>query len=129
MSDPLSSKQFELTGQLYMNLKRSETAYKEYLGNGKTFRYARILRVYNEKIRQLVMEKGYLLPHHLQQDGLDLVSHYDVWMQKWDELKEQINPSPDDEFVFPNSVTFPKEAARHLEQEYERIKQVMVHAE
>ncbi len=125
----ITLQQYKLTGQLYMNLKRSEAAYKEYLQGGKTFMYAKTLRLYNEKIRQLIMEKGYLLPEALQNDGLALVSHYDIWMQKWDELKMRLNPSPDDEFVFANSFTFPKEAARNLEQEYVRLKQQLLHAE
>jgi hypothetical protein len=129
MSESISIQQLELVGQLYINLKRSETAYKEYLQGGKTFRFAKILRVYNEKIRELILQKGYLLSGQLQEDGLAMVSHYDVWMQKWDELKERISPSPDDEFAFPNDVTFPKEAARHLEQEYFRLKQHIIDAE
>ncbi|MEI9810787.1 MAG: hypothetical protein WDO16_24565 [Bacteroidota bacterium] len=129
MSESLHTQQFELAGQLYMNLKRSATAYKEYLEGGKTFMFASILRLYNEKIRELLLEKGYLLPDSLQHDALALVSHYDIWMQKWDELKTTLNPSPDDEFVFPNTFTFPKEAARNLEQEYKRLKQEAINAQ
>lgn len=129
MNESIIKQQFELTGELYMNLKRSGTAHQEYLQGGKTFMFARILRMYNEKIRELVMKKGYLLPGDLQKDALLLVSHYDVWMQKWDDLRSRLDPSPDDEFVFPNSITFPREAARRLEQEYERLKHQLLHAE
>jgi hypothetical protein len=129
MNESIQLQQFELTGQLYMNLKRSATAYKEYLQGGKTFMFARVLRQYNEKIRSLILEKGYLLPSHLQEDGLALVSHYDIWMQKWDDLKNRINPSPDDEFIFPNDATFPKEAARNIEAAYEHLKPQIIDAE
>lgn len=122
MNGSTTAAQFELAGQLYMQLERSKNAYKEYLQGGKTFMFAKILRLYNGKIRDLVLEKGYLLPGNLQKDALELVSHYDIWMQKWDELKATLDPSPDDEFVFPNSFTFPKEAAGNLEMEYKRLK-------
>src|SRR5687768_3497925 len=100
MNGPIQLQQFELAGQISMNLKRSAAAYKEYLLGGKTFMFALILRQYNEKIRELILEKGHLLSASLQEDALKLVSHYDIWMQKWDELKKNLNPSPDDEFVF-----------------------------
>jgi hypothetical protein len=129
MSGSITQQQFELTGQLYMNLKRSETAYKEYLQGGKTFMFAKILRLYNEKIRELLLEKGYLLQEGLQKDALALIAHYDIWMQKWDALKTSLDPSPNDEFIFPNNATFPKEAATNLEQEYKRLKQHISHAE
>ena len=126
MNEQLITEQFELTGQLSMNLKRSATAYKEYLEGGKTFMFAKILRLYNEKIRELLLEKGYLLSDNLQTDALALISHYDIWMQKWDELKKNLNPYPDDEFSFPNNFTFPKDAAANLEQEYKRLKKEII---
>ena len=122
MNGSATAAQFELTGQLYMHLERSKNAYKEYLQGGRNFMFAKILRLYNGKIRELILEKGYLLSDSLQKDALELVSHYDIWMQKWDELKDRLDPSPDDEFVFPHSFTFPKEAAGNLEQEYKRLK-------
>lgn len=128
MNESIQWQQFELTGQLYMNLKRSAAAYKEYLLGGKSFLFAVILRQYNEKIRELILEKGWLLPSGLQEDALALVSHYDIWMQKWDELKKTLNLAPDDEFAFPNTATFPKEAARNIEETYERLKQQITNA-
>jgi hypothetical protein len=112
-----------------MNLKRSETAYKEYLQGGKTYMFARILKIYNEKIRELLLEKGWLLSESLQKDALLLISHYDIWLQKWNDLEKRLNPGPDDEFIFPNEYIFPREAAGNLEQEYLRLKQHLSDAE
>jgi hypothetical protein len=123
MNEKINEKVIELTGRLYMNLERSKTAYKEYLQGGKTYMFARILKIYNEKIRELLLEEGYLLSDSLQKDGLALISHYDIWLQKWNDLEKKLNPVQDDEFVFPNEFVFPKEAANNLEREYLRIKQ------
>jgi hypothetical protein len=123
MNEKINEKAIELTGRLYMNLERSKTAYKEYLQGGKTYMFARILKIYNEKIRELLLEEGYLLSDSLQKDGLALISHYDIWLQKWNDLEKKLNPGPYDEFVFPNEFVFPKEAANNLEREYLRIKQ------
>jgi hypothetical protein len=129
MNEILSEKTVELTGLLYMNLKRSESAYKEYLEGGKTYMFARILKIYNEKIRELLLEKGYLLSDSLQKDALLLISHYDIWLQKWNDLEKRLNPAPADEFVFPNEFIFPKEAAKNLEKEYLRVKQYVAGAD
>jgi hypothetical protein len=116
----INEEKIKLTGELYMNLKRSETAYKEYLQGGKTYMFARILKIYNEKIRELLLEKGWLLSGSLQQDALLLISHYDIWLQKWNDLEKKLAPAPGDEFVFANEFIFPKEAANNLEKEYLR---------
>jgi len=129
MNEILSEKTVELTGLLYMNLKRSESAYKEYLEGGKTYMFARILKIYNEKIRGLLLEKGWLLSGGLQKDALLLISHYDIWLQKWNDFEKKVNPAPDDEFAFPNDFIFPKEAAKNLEQEYLRINEFITGAE
>jgi hypothetical protein len=107
---------YDLSGQINMILKRSEQAYKEYLLAGKTFMYARILRRYNKKLRSLLIKEGHSLPSYLQKDALELIAHYDIWIEKWDMLQLQLNPKPDDLFVFPNEVTFPKDAACKLEE-------------
>jgi ribonucleotide monophosphatase NagD (HAD superfamily) len=112
---------FDLIEQVVMNLNQSGIDYKEYLQTGKTFRHARILKVYNEKIRELLIEKGYLLSDDLQEDALALVTHYDAWLAKWNDLKEKLNPSPDEEFIFANEFTFPKKAAV----EYNRLKELV----
>ena len=122
MSEQLINNQVDLLGQVYHNLTRSGTAYKEYLENGKTFKYARELRIYNELIRKLLLEKGSLLSEELQADALSLLAHYDAWIQKWDELKAEINPLDDDVFIFVNSSTFPRAAAQNLEKEYARLR-------
>jgi hypothetical protein len=112
MSEIINEKKNELTGRLYMNLKRSETAYNDYLKGGKTYMFARILKIYNEKTRELLLEKGHLLDDNLQKDALLLISHCDIWLQKWNDLEKRLNPGPDDEFIFPNEFIFPKEGGK-----------------
>jgi hypothetical protein len=123
MKKVIRVKELELCGQVHICLERSKTAYREYLEGGKTFLFAKILKIYNEKIRELLLEKGWLLSGSLQKDALALVSHYDIWLQKWNNLYEHLGPQPEDEFVFPNEFIFPKQAAKNLEKEYLRLKQ------
>jgi hypothetical protein len=104
-----------------VNLKRSEIAYKAYLQDGKKFIYARVLKVCNKQLRKLLIENSFLFSETLQNDALNLISHYDIWIEKWNGLKRKLKPSLDDEFVFDNTHIFPKDAALRFEKEYKRI--------
>ncbi|MBC7949785.1 MAG: hypothetical protein H7Y42_18015 [Chitinophagaceae bacterium] len=129
MNEAITMQQLELSGQLYMLFQRSASAYRDYLEGGKTYFFARILRTYNNATRELLLEKGYLLSEELQQDALALITHYDIWMEKWDDLETRMKPAPNDEFVFPNDHVFPKNAASNLEREYQRLKQHLLAGE
>ena len=115
---------FDLVEQVHYNLTQSAIAYKEYLQNWKTFKHAQVLKIYNEKIKKLLQENGHLLSNELQENGKALIEHYDIWLEKWNALGQKLNPSPDDEFFFPNEFTFPKKAAVAFEMEYSGLKQL-----
>lgn len=121
MDKTLAQQALEFTGEIHMQMKGSAAAYHNYLQGGKTYMHAHILRQYNARLRDMLLQKGYLLSEALQEDALALVDHYDVWMQKWDELERKLSPALSDEFVFPNEVTFPKTAAANLEKEFQRL--------
>jgi hypothetical protein len=93
----------------------STKAYKSYMENGKTFRYAQMLKVHNTAVKNLLINNRSIIPEYLQKDAEALIEHYTIWSDKWDELKNKTNPSPDDEFVFQNDHRFPKTAAQNLE--------------
>ena len=88
----------------------------------KQFVFASILKNCNEKIAALLVENSYLLPDKLIEDSVKLISHYDIWIQKWHELATIQNPTMTDEFVFENTFSFPKEAATNLQEAYLAIK-------
>jgi hypothetical protein len=111
----------KLLAEVVKNLKESEKTYKEYISNGKTFRYAKELKKYNNLIIELLSEDKNLLPLVLQQDAEKLLHHYNTWMKKWIELEELMNPDNEDLFAFPNEVTFPREAAKNIESAYQKL--------
>lgn len=108
--------------QLCEYLAASAVAYQQYLAGGKTFRYAKELKKYNGQISSLLADAPRYLAISQQEDAAALLHHYSVWTSKWEQLAEAMNPGPDDEFVFANEVTFPRQAARNLEAEYSRVK-------
>lgn len=111
----------EFLETLLFTLDQSMLDYKAYLAAGKTFRYARVLKVNNGKALQLLNENQQQLPDFLQDDAKALIEHYTVWTRKWEELAAALQPEPDDVFVFPNTVTFPRESANRLKTYYESL--------
>ena len=111
----------EFLKTLLATFDQSVIDYKAYLAAEKTFRYAQVLKANNEKALQLLNEHKANLPGFLLQDAEALIEHYVVWTQKWEELAARLQPGPDDEFVFPNTVTFPRASAARLQTFYETL--------
>jgi hypothetical protein len=93
------------------------------LQDEKKFIHAKILKRCNEELRSLLIENSFLLSDTLQHDALTLITHYDIWIEKWNELEQNQKFSLDEIFVFENKHTFPKDAARRIESEFNRIKE------
>ena len=98
-----------------MHWQQSAKAYSDYMENGKTFRYAELLKAHNTSVKNLLTGNIRLIPDELKKDVDAIIEHYTIWTIKWDELKNKINPGPDVEFVFENDHRFPKAAAQKLE--------------
>ena len=104
----------EILGPLDTLLKRGKIAYKNYISNGKYLLYAKIIKNNNEQIRELILKKSHLLPFEHQSNAIDLVTHIDIWHVLWEDLYERKKYNLDDEFVFENNATFPKESVASL---------------
>jgi hypothetical protein len=109
--------------ELSVEFKRSKITYKEYIDNENKFIYAKILKEININIRNKLLSNSFLLSEVLQEDVLLLVNHYDIWIEKWNDLySNNINWGLDDTFVFQNSDIFPKKSELNLLNEFEKIK-------
>jgi hypothetical protein len=107
--------------ELLAILNQSSLSYRNYLNNGKTFQFAQDLKIYNCKALNLLIENKKSIPEDLQQDIQSLITHYTEWSQKWEKLAAEKEHQPDDFFVFANEVTFPKQAAKNLEEAYRKL--------
>ncbi|MEO8405602.1 MAG: hypothetical protein ABI480_13435 [Chitinophagaceae bacterium] len=104
-----------LLQSVVMHWQQSAKAYAEYMENGKKFRYAKILRLHNTAVKNLLTDNITIIPDDLKKDVEFIIEHYTIWSAKWDDLKSKLDPAPDDEFVFENDHRFPKAAAQKLE--------------
>jgi hypothetical protein len=109
-------------GKIYINFKRSEMAYRNYMDNDKKFIYAQILKSCNERILYLLIDNAYLLSDELIKESMKLIFHLDIWIEKWNDLEKKQKPNIEDEFVFDNKFTFPREAAQNLENEFLKLR-------
>ena len=112
----------DLLGPLHLHFLGARAAYRDYLDNGRTFRFASSLKRINLSARALLLARGELLPEELQPCATALIGHYDVWLTRWDEHAERTRPGPDDAFAFENEVTYPREAEQRLERLYEELR-------
>jgi hypothetical protein len=104
-----------LLQSVVLHWQESAKAYVEYMKNGKKFRYAEILKLHNTSVKNLLTDNITVIPSDFKKDVEAIIEHYTIWSAKWDDLKNKLNPAPDDEFAFENDHRFPKVAAQKLE--------------
>lgn len=103
----------ELLGPIMMQLKRSSIAFTSYKANDH-YRES-IFKQCNEAIRDLLLEKGYLIPPDLQSEAGDFLQHYDGWLQHHHQLRE-VDKDMDKPFVFTHD--FPRTAEKAFNKKY-----------
>lgn len=111
----------EILKELVELFNRSTLAYRQYLTAGKTFQFAQELKLHNSKALQLLINNKQSMPEELQKDIQSMITHYTEWSQKWEKLAAEKEHQPDDEFVFANAITFPRQAAQNLEAAYKKM--------
>lgn len=78
-------------GKIYINLKRSDIAYRKYMDNDKKFIYAKILKSSHERILHLLIDNTYLLSDELIKDSRKLIFHLDIWIENCNDLEKNKN--------------------------------------
>jgi hypothetical protein len=105
-------------GKFTTQICRAQIAYTQYIGHGKIFLYARILKKINDELSELLVNKAHLLPSDLHHSALTLIHHLDVWRALWDDAYKSATPSISSVFVFRNDNSFPKGAVDDLIEYY-----------
>lgn len=114
----------KLIAPLHLQLTISAKLYKDYLEN-KNFLNAEALRASNKKIVQLVMDQFSLVPQELNEDVLELISHYEHWFGEFRSHMKKVQPGPSDRFVFnpsPDHVPYPFAAEKKIAAYYAALK-------
>ena len=102
----------ELLGPVNMQLDRTDRAFKRWTAKN-LYIEAKVIREGNITIRDLLLEKGHLIPPELLEDAGRLVEHYDVWLELFEKQRVFEKPDLSTPFVFagPKGYPFPKKSA------------------
>lgn len=104
----------EVLGPVMMQLKRSKITLHAYKPNDR-YKEA-IFKQCNETIRDILLDKGYLIPPDLLEDAGELLKHYDGWLQHYHQLRE-LDKNMDTPFVFTHD--FPHSAEKRFNETYQ----------
>lgn len=109
----------ELLAPLNMQFDRTKRAFGRW-GSQNLFLEAKVVRVGNEIIRDLLLSKGHLIPPELLKDAGKLIEHYDVWLEKFDTQRLSEKPDLETAFVFvgPDGFPFPREEEKRFRNKY-----------
>ena len=110
----------ELLGPMNIQFDRTQRAFDRWTQKN-LYLEAKVIKVGNETIRDLLLERGHLIPPELLEDAAKLIEHYDVWLEVFEEQRGGSEPDLDTPFTFagPKGYPFPKESATRFKQKYE----------
>ena len=114
----------ELFGPLQMQFERTHRAFRRW-NRKNLYLEASVVRSGNEAIRNLLLEKGHLIPPYLMDDAVQLVEHYDAWLEKYEAVRGDAAVRDDVDFVFvgPDGYGFPGLSEQNFKKEFRRLQQ------
>lgn len=113
----------ELLGQIYIQFNRTKRAFDRY-NTTNFYLEAKVLKDGNEKIRNLLIEKAYLIPAELFEDADKLIEHYDVWLEEFYKHRDSEKPNLDEKFIFagPRGFGFPPGADDRFKNKFNELR-------
>jgi hypothetical protein len=112
----------ELLGPIYMQLDRTERAFNRWTSKN-LYLEAKIIREGNLAIRDLLLQKGHLIPPELLDDAGRFVEHYDRWLEEFEQQRLSENPDLDTPFTFvgPAGYPFPVDAEERFREAFSKL--------
>lgn len=110
----------ELLGPMNIQFDRTQRAFDRWTQKN-LYIEAKVIKVGNETIRNLLLERGHLIPPELLEDASKLIEHYDVWLELFERQRGGSEPDLETPFTFagPAGYPFPKKSATRFKQKYE----------
>ncbi|MGA3227643.1 MAG: hypothetical protein ABSC65_28010 [Acidobacteriaceae bacterium] len=112
----------ELLGPLQMQFERTKRAFDRW-ERKNLYLEAKVVREGNLTIRDLLLTKGHLIRPDLIPDAVQLVEHYDAWLEAFDRarVEKELEEQPDFVFVGPDGYPFPKTAEARFKEEFRDV--------
>lgn len=96
----------ELLGPLYLQFDRTNRAMHRWKSQN-LYLEAKVIKVGNLAIRDLLLTKSHLIPPELLEDAGKLVEHYDRWLEEFENIRGSEKPDLETPFVFVGHKEFP----------------------
>ena len=111
----------ELLGPLVLRLGQTKRAFDRW--KEPNLYLERCVYEGNEASRRLLLEKAHLVPPHLRDDALELIEHFDVWMEEYQRVRGDTRAEESLPYVFvgPKGFGFPRDAERRFQEEFGRL--------
>lgn len=112
----------ELLGPICLEFSRTFRALVRYHATD-LYLEANVLKKANERIRDLLLTKAYLIPGALFEDASELIEHYDAWLEEYNKQRDKENPNLEQKFVFvgPRGFPFPSHAEKKFKAKYDEL--------
>jgi len=99
----------ELIGPVVMHLFRTKRAFNRYKGEDG-YLEAEVLYKGNKSIRDMLLQKGYLLDASMLEHAIKLIEHYDVWLEEYEKITKKKSSSVRFVFSGPSGFPFPQDS-------------------
>ncbi len=112
----------ELLGPVNMQLRRTRLAFMRW-DDLNLYLEMKIIAQGNETTRDLLLQKGHLIPPELMDCASKLIEHYDVWLEKFERERKLVQPDLETKFIFtgPDGYPFPSECGRKFREKYKEL--------
>ena len=109
----------EVLAPMNIQFDRSKKAFQRWTEKN-LFLEAKIIKVANEKILNLLLTKSHLVPPELLDDANKLIEHYDVWLELFEKQRKGKQPDLESAFTFagPEGYPFPKKSEKNFKEKY-----------
>lgn len=110
-------------GKIYFHLFRTRKAFNRYakIKEQNKFLEVEVIKHSNQKIRDLILEEGYLIHPDLTDDANRLVEHYDVWLEKYNLMRIEKCVDAPHVYVGPDGFEFPDTAEDKFKKYYLKL--------
>lgn len=114
----------ELFGPIVIQLERTRRALRRW-NKHSPYLEARIVKTGNEKVLEILLTRGDLIPADLMSDAAEFIEHCDAWLEEFDRWRAQKEAGADDPtFIFmgPSGHPFPREAERRFRERLDSLR-------
>ena len=114
----------ELLSPMFVHLNRTKDAFLRWTGKNE-YLEMKIIRESNLAMRNILINKAYLIPDYLMEDASKLIAHFDAWLEEFNRVRgnEEISNKTTFVFVGPKGSPFPIESEKSFKEAFTKMRE------